>query len=68
MDRERPLTKLGSIGDPMSELNIQRRLQWWRERDPPKPIRVSQEMVDADPALQRAMAELDYIQLERPSE
>ena len=59
---------LGHIGDPMSELNIQRRLQWWRECDPPKPIRVSQEMVDRDPALQRAMAELDYIQLERPRE
>ena len=57
---------LGHIGDPMSELNIQRRLQWWRERDPVNPIRVSQKMVDEDPALQRAILELDFVQLEQP--
>ena len=57
---------LGHIGDPMSELNIQRRLQWWRERDPVKPIIVSQKMVDEDPALQRAILELDFVQLEQP--
>ena len=59
-------TNLGSIGDPMSELNIQRRLQWWRECAPAGIIRVSQEMVNRDPALQRAILELDYVQLERP--
>lgn len=59
-------TSLGSIGDPMSELNIQRRLQWWRECDPAGIIKVSQEMVDADPALQQAILELDFVQLERP--
>ena len=61
-------TRLGSIGDPMSELNIQRRLQWWRERRPAGIIRVPQEWVDKDPALQRALEELDYVQLERPRE
>ena len=65
---DRPLTNLGSIGDPMSELNIQRRLQWLRECDPPGIIRVSQDMVNEDPALQRAILELDYVQLERPRE
>ena len=59
-------TGLGSIGDPMSELNIQRRLQWWRERNPAGIIRVSQEMADKDPAVRRALLELDYVQLEQP--
>jgi hypothetical protein len=65
-------TKLGGIGDPMSELNIQRRLNWWRERErerePAGIIYVSQDMVNKDPALQRALAELDYVQIERHRE
>jgi hypothetical protein len=59
---------LGGIGDPMSELNIQRRLNWWRERDPAGIIKVSQESVDADPALQRAILELPYVQLRKSPE
>jgi hypothetical protein len=59
-------TMLQGIGDPMSELNIQRRLQWWRERNPAGIIRVPQRWVDSDPALQRALEELDYVQLEKP--
>ena len=50
----------------MSELNIQRRLRWWRERDPQGIIKVSQESVDADPALQRAFLELPYARLRKP--
>ena len=61
-------TKLGAIGDPMSELNIQRRLQWWRECDPAGIIKVSQEMVDNDPATRRAVEELDYVQIRKPRE
>ena len=61
-------TKLGGIGDPLCELNIQRRLQWWRERNPAGIIRVNQEHVDQDPALQRAILELPYIQLRKPRE
>lgn len=61
-------TRLGSIGDPLSELNIQRRLQWYRECDPAGIIRVNQEHVDQDPALQRAILELPYIQLRKPPE
>jgi len=64
----RTRTTLGSIGNPMSELNIQRRLQWWRERDPTVVIKVSQESVDADPALQRAILELPYVQIRKPRE
>jgi len=63
---KRSPTNLGGIGDPMSELNIQRRLNWWRERTPAGIIRVPQEWVDSDPALQRALDELDYVQLEKP--
>ena len=59
-------TTLGGIGDPMSELNIQRRLQWWRERDPRGFITVSEEMVKADPALQRAVLELPFLRIEKP--
>ena len=63
--RKRSPTSLGSIGDPMSELNIQRRLQYLRERNPAGIIRYPKEWVDEDPALQRAIAELDYVQLSK---
>ena len=59
-------TMLCGIGDPLCELNIQRRLQWWRERNPAGIIKVSQESVDADPALQRAILELPYVQIRKP--
>ena len=61
-------TKLCGIGDEMSELNIQRRLNWWRECNPSGIIKVSQESVNADPALQRAILELPYIQIRKPRE
>jgi hypothetical protein len=64
--RKRPLANLGSIGDEFSELNIQRRLQWWRERNPRGFITVSEEMVKEDPALQRAILELPFLRIEKP--
>lgn len=64
----RARTKLCGIGDEMSELNIQRRLQWWRERNPSGVIKVDQESVDADPALQRAVQELSFLQIRKPRE
>ncbi len=64
--RKRTPASLCGIGDPMSELNIQRRLQWWHECNPAGIIRVSQEMANKDPAVRRALEELDYVQLERP--
>ena len=56
-------TNLGFIGDPMSEINIQRRLQWLRERDPGKFVYFSEELVNKDPALQRALLELDWLKV-----
>ena len=61
-------TNLGSIGDPMSELNIQRRLNWLRERRPSGIIKFHQEAVDRDPALQRAVLELPFLRIEKPPE
>jgi hypothetical protein len=65
---KRAPTKLCGIGDEMSELNIQRRLQWWRERNPSGIIKVDQASVDADPALQQAVLELPSIQIRKPPE
>ena len=48
----------------MSELNIQRRFNWMRELD--RVLYVSQDMANKDPAVRRALEELDYVQLERP--
>jgi hypothetical protein len=62
---KRSITKLGGIGDPMSELNIQRRLQWWRECDPAGFITVSEEDIKADPALQRAVLELPFLRIKK---
>jgi hypothetical protein len=62
------VTQLGGIGDPMSELNIQRRLQWLRECNPRGFITVSEEMVKADPALQQALLELPFLRIEKPQE
>ena len=56
-------TILGSIGDPMSELNIQRRLQWLRESDPNTITYFDEETVKADPALQRAVQELHWLRV-----
>jgi hypothetical protein len=65
---KRSITKLGGIGDPMSELNILRRLNWWRECDPAGFITVSQDMVNEDPALQRAVLELPFLRIEKHQE
>jgi len=61
-------TKLCGIGDEMSELNSQRRLNWWREQTPSGYVSVSAELVEADPALQRAILELPFVQIRKPRE
>ena len=61
-------TSLCGIGDPLSELNIQRRLQWWRERNPSGIIKVSQSLVDRDPATRQAVLELPFVQIRKPRE
>jgi len=62
------MTKLGSIGDPMSELNIQRRFRFFAESDARGIIKVSEESFKADPAVRKAVRELDHVQLRKPRE
>jgi hypothetical protein len=62
MTRKR--TTLLAHGDEMSELNIQRRLQWLRECNPRGIVYVSDEDIKEDPALQIAVQELDWLQPE----
>ena len=61
----RKRTSLCGLGDPMSELNIQRRLQWYRELTPSGIIKVTQEMYDSDPATRRAVQELPFVQIRK---
>ncbi len=59
----RAKTILGSIGDPMSELNIRRRLQWLLESDPTRVVYFEEESVKADPALQQAVQRADWLRV-----
>ena len=61
--RKKP-TILHEFGDPMSELNVQRRLQWLRERTGGDGIVfVPKDVVEADPAMKKAVEELDWMRL-----
>jgi len=61
---KRKPTILRSFGDPNSELNIQRRLQWLRERTGSDGIVfIPKYLVDQDPAMKKAVEELDWLQL-----
>lgn len=64
------MTKLGSIGEPMSELEIQRRLKRLREATNGRngTVFLPKWMVEADPALQRAVKELDWLRVQEPQE
>ena len=49
-------TRLGSIGDPMSELNIQRRWRWIAENRPPGGLQYfTADQMKADPAVAEAV-------------
>ena len=62
-------TMLVTIGDPMSESNIQRRLQWLRERVTDHDVHFSQAEIDRDPALQQALLELPWLKAQvRPKQ
>ena len=63
MAMARHRTTLISIGDEMSELNIQRRLQWLRETDPECDIYFTQELFNKDPAIRRAIEELHWLKV-----
>ena len=58
---KRKPTILQSFGDPQSELNVQRRLQWLREVSPGGLVHVPKWMVEQDPAMKRAVEELDWL-------
>ena len=60
---KRKPTILRSFGDPNSELNVQRRLQWLREVSGGGPIFISKSRVDRDPAMKKAVEELDWLRL-----
>ena len=60
------MTKLASTGDPKSELNIRRRLQRLRERTVGGFAYIPESWINADPALQRAVKELDWLKVEQP--
>ena len=58
------MTKWHNYGDPLSELNIQRRLKIMREMNEHGPhgkVVIMQFLVDRDPALQRAVEEFDWL-------
>ena len=60
--RKKP-TILRSFGDPNSELNVQRRLQWLRERSGSGVVFIPKYPVDQDPAMKKAVEELDWLRL-----
>lgn len=60
------MVKLGAKGDPHSKLNSQRRLQFLREQSPSGVVFIPESWVKADPALERAARELDWLQIETP--
>ena len=66
----RTRTTLGSIGNPMSDLNVQRRLRFLRESEISHDgiVFIPESWVKNDPALQTAVQELDWLQIEKPPE
>ena len=58
------MTKWHNYGDPLSELNIQRRLKIMREMNEDGPhgkVVIMQCLVDRDPAMQRPVEEFDWL-------
>ena len=57
---------LGSFGDPLSELNVQRRLRFLRSSRCTGTVSIPKSWVDDDPAFARAVKELDWLRIEEP--
>ncbi len=61
---------LQAIGDPMSELNIQRRIEFLRACDKESSSTgvsyIPESWVKADPALQWGVQNLDWMKIEKP--
>jgi len=59
-------TPLGSIGDPLCETNVQRRLRFLRGCTGGGTVFIPKSWVDDDPAIAQAVKELDWLRIEEP--
>ena len=59
--------KLATIGDPMSELNIQRRFRYFADNRPQSGfLYLNEEWVKDDPAMQEAVRLLPWVFVRKP--
>ena len=63
-DEENGRVKLFTHGDPQSELNVQRRLNFLRSRPGRGVVYVPNSWVDRDLAMKKAVEELDWLRVE----
>ena len=63
-DEENDRGKLFTHGDPQSELNVQRRLNFLRSRPGRGVVYVPKSWVDRDLAMKKAVEELDWLRVE----
>jgi hypothetical protein len=57
--------KLFTVGDPQSELNVQRRLNFLRSGCARGVVYVPKSWVDQDLAMKKAVEELDWLRVEK---
>lgn len=62
----RKRTSLAESGDPMSEINVMRRLNFLRESSVRGIVFVPERWVKADPAMAKAVQELDWLKIAKP--
>jgi hypothetical protein len=58
--------KLFTVGDPQSELNVQRRLNFLRSRPGRGVVYVPKSWVDQDLAMKKGVEDLDWLRVEEP--
>ena len=63
-DEENERVKLFTHGDPQSELNVQRRLNFLRSRPGRGVVYVPKSWVDQDLAMKKGVEELDWLRVE----
>mgnify|MGYP000465751879 CR=1 FL=1 len=63
-DEKNERGKLFTVGDPQSELNVQRRINFLRSRPGRGVVYVPKSWVDRDLALKKAVGDLDWLQVE----
>ena len=59
-------TSLTEIGDPLSELNCMRRLNFLRESTVGGVVYIPESWVKTDPAMAKAVQELDWLKIAKP--